>query len=229
MLARSCKYLRTHHIGLIALFVALGGTSYAAITLPANSVGNKQLKTGAVTLKKIERSTRRKLEGDEGPTGATGPQGPAGARGAMGPRGPQGPGAIRLDWSSSAPNDGAPTQTLYSSLGLSVTASCVDGNTVEPGLIYPRVRVLLGATGTGATANVTWTREGDNQAATSTFQDGVANGAVTVESPLADVRNRIEGHAILENSSRAAAVVFHAFSDDNANSCKVDAVLTPTS
>ncbi|MDT7802398.1 MAG: hypothetical protein QOI78_5831, partial [Actinomycetota bacterium] len=41
-------------ISLIALFVALGGTSYAAITtLPANSVGTAQLKTGAVTGAKL--------------------------------------------------------------------------------------------------------------------------------------------------------------------------------
>lgn len=38
---------------LLALFVALGGTSYAAITLPANSVGTKQLKKNAVTRSKI--------------------------------------------------------------------------------------------------------------------------------------------------------------------------------
>ena len=31
-----------------ALFVALGGTSYAAITLPANSVGSSQIRSGAV-------------------------------------------------------------------------------------------------------------------------------------------------------------------------------------
>jgi hypothetical protein len=40
-------------VALIALFVALGGTSYAAITLPKNSVGTKQLKDGAVTGAKI--------------------------------------------------------------------------------------------------------------------------------------------------------------------------------
>ena len=41
-------------IALIALFVALGGTSYAAITLPKNSVGTKQLKKNAVTGVKIK-------------------------------------------------------------------------------------------------------------------------------------------------------------------------------
>ena len=32
----------------LALFVALGGTSYAAVTLPRNSVGQKQLRDHAV-------------------------------------------------------------------------------------------------------------------------------------------------------------------------------------
>jgi len=42
-------------LSLIALFVALGGTSYAAITaLPANSVGTHQLKNNAVTGPKIK-------------------------------------------------------------------------------------------------------------------------------------------------------------------------------
>jgi len=41
-------------IALIALFVALGGTSYAAIHLPKNTVGAKQLKKNAVTAPKIK-------------------------------------------------------------------------------------------------------------------------------------------------------------------------------
>src|SRR6266567_1046505 len=38
----------------IALFVALGGTTYAAATLPRNSVGSKQLRSHAVTASKIK-------------------------------------------------------------------------------------------------------------------------------------------------------------------------------
>jgi hypothetical protein len=41
-------------VSLIALFVALGGTSYAAFAVPANSVGTKQLKNAAVTGAKIK-------------------------------------------------------------------------------------------------------------------------------------------------------------------------------
>jgi hypothetical protein len=50
-------------VALIALFVALGGTSYAAITsIPANSVGTKQLKDGAVTAAKISSSALEKAK-----------------------------------------------------------------------------------------------------------------------------------------------------------------------
>jgi len=40
-------------VSTIALIVALGGTSYAAFSLPKNSVGTKQLKNGAVTKAKL--------------------------------------------------------------------------------------------------------------------------------------------------------------------------------
>jgi hypothetical protein len=62
------SYLRRHHVGLLALFVALGGTSYAASQLPRNSVGTTQLRAGAVhasdigngavTLSKLGRGAR---------------------------------------------------------------------------------------------------------------------------------------------------------------------------
>jgi hypothetical protein len=44
-------------VACIALAVALGGTSYAATRLPANSVGTKQLKLGAVTGVKVKRDS----------------------------------------------------------------------------------------------------------------------------------------------------------------------------
>jgi hypothetical protein len=44
-------------VACLALIVALGGTSYAAIRLPANSVGTKQLKKGAVTGVKVKSNT----------------------------------------------------------------------------------------------------------------------------------------------------------------------------
>ena len=43
-------------VATLALFIALGGASYAAINLPKNSVGSKQLKKNAVTGAKIKKN-----------------------------------------------------------------------------------------------------------------------------------------------------------------------------
>jgi hypothetical protein len=75
-------------ISLIALFVALGGTSYAVIKLPAKSVGNRELKSNAVTSAKIRARAIARSDlspaarvGSRGPRGATGPAGTSGAPG----------------------------------------------------------------------------------------------------------------------------------------------------
>lgn len=47
------RYIRRHHIAMLALFVALGGTSYAAVNLPKGSVGNDQLQHASVTTLKV--------------------------------------------------------------------------------------------------------------------------------------------------------------------------------
>jgi len=51
------RFLRGNVIGLLALFIALGGTTYAATALPKNSVGTKQLKKNAVTAAKIKNGS----------------------------------------------------------------------------------------------------------------------------------------------------------------------------
>lgn len=77
-------------VATLALFIALGGVSYAAVKLPANSVGSKQLKNNAVTLKKISPKTRKALTGQAGATGAAGAQGSKGETGAPGADGANG-------------------------------------------------------------------------------------------------------------------------------------------
>ena len=42
-------------IACLALFIALGGTGYAAFKLPRHSVGNSQLKRNAVTSSKVKK------------------------------------------------------------------------------------------------------------------------------------------------------------------------------
>lgn len=88
-------YLRRHHIGLLALFIALGGTSYAAVSLSADSVGARELKNQAVGASEIKdgsimkRDLRERLyEGLRGGGGGAGSTGPAGPQGPPGPAGP---------------------------------------------------------------------------------------------------------------------------------------------
>ena len=54
---RILNYLRTNLVACIALFVSLGGTSYAAFSLPAGSVGAPQLKNHAITAVKFNPSS----------------------------------------------------------------------------------------------------------------------------------------------------------------------------
>lgn len=73
----------------IAVFLALGGTSYA---VARNSVGTAQLRNSAVTSEKIRNATIQRKDlsaaarvGSRGPRGALGAPGAAGAAGARGP------------------------------------------------------------------------------------------------------------------------------------------------
>lgn len=77
----------------VALVVALGGTSYAAITLPANSVGSRQLKSRAVSNSDIRGNAVTSGKVRDGSLRArdfAAGQLPAGARGAAGAQGQKG-------------------------------------------------------------------------------------------------------------------------------------------
>src|SRR3954463_11665148 len=74
----------------LAVFIALGGSSYAALKLPRNSVGTTQIRTGAVRSSEVKNgslrlpalatTTRRSLRGAAGPAGPQGPAGPAASK-----------------------------------------------------------------------------------------------------------------------------------------------------
>jgi hypothetical protein len=76
-------------VASFALAVALGGTSYAAVVLPAGSVGTKQLQNGAVVATKVKTHSLVAANFKLGqiPAGPQGAQGLAGPAGAAGPKG----------------------------------------------------------------------------------------------------------------------------------------------
>ena len=140
-MSRFSSYVRRHHIGLLALFVAMGGTSYAAFKLPKNSVGAKQIKANAVNSSKV--ANRSLLAGDfkagQLPAGAQGIQGLKGdkgdpcpasdpnCKGPKGDTGAQGPGALSFDGQF-------PTDTHFHRIalvnGVEVSIYCDPGNNI---------------------------------------------------------------------------------------------------
>jgi hypothetical protein len=128
-------YLRQHHVGLLALFIAMSGTAYAA-SLPRNSVGTPQLRNNAVTSAKVKDHSLLSKDFKagqlvRGPRGIQGLQGPAGAAGPMGP-----PGARGADGRS-----GATSVSVVDSAGVAIvagatqtaTASCPSGSSAVGG------------------------------------------------------------------------------------------------
>jgi hypothetical protein len=83
-------------VSSLALFVAIGGVSWAAVTLPKNSVGGSKIKKNAVTGVKVKDKSLKPsdfapgaLQAGVGPAGPAGPVGPAGATGDKGDAGPE--------------------------------------------------------------------------------------------------------------------------------------------
>jgi hypothetical protein len=72
--------------------VALGGTAYAGVSLPGNSVGPQQIQPGAVRSPDVLNRSLRRVDFRRGVLrpGATGPAGPQGAQGLPGATGQQG-------------------------------------------------------------------------------------------------------------------------------------------
>jgi len=99
----------------VALLLALGGTSIAAVNaLPRNSVGTAQLKANAVTSAKVRNGSLLKADFRSGslPAGPVGPQGPAGT-------------SAREDIAAETPTDSVSPKT--------VTATCSAGKKVIGG------------------------------------------------------------------------------------------------
>jgi hypothetical protein len=82
-------------VACAALFVSLGGVGYAAITLPKNSVGTKQLKRNAVNSAKVKKHSLLRSDFKRGQI-PRGPQGAQGIQGIQGPKGDPGTPATRL-------------------------------------------------------------------------------------------------------------------------------------
>ena len=107
-------------VSVMALFVALGGTSYAAAKLPKNSVGSAQIKTNGVGSSDVKNGSLRGVDFRAGelPAGPQGQQGVKGEKGDTGTPGQNGKdgvlGAVTVQRTDVALNDNT-TQAVEAS------------------------------------------------------------------------------------------------------------------
>jgi hypothetical protein len=127
-------------ISCLALFVALSGTSYAAITVTSKDVRNNSLTSADVRDRSLLGKDFKRGEVPAGARGATGPAGPAGAKGDPGATGDTGPVGPSEAFSSYTPGSGA----------LSSTPAGVESLALPAGAYLMTVSVTITATGAGA-------------------------------------------------------------------------------
>lgn len=138
-------------IAFAALFVALGGTGYAAVKINGRdivdgSVTGRKLADGTLSAQKLSSSARRTLRGARGATGAAGATGATGAAGTPGTpgapgaagtpgaTGPAGPGAMLASGRvrSVARNGAGPSTFFGAPLGISTAAAADELTTLSP-------------------------------------------------------------------------------------------------
>src|SRR5690349_4576611 len=102
-------------ISIVALIVALGGTSYAVSQLPKNSVGTKQLQRNAVTGAKVKNGSLSVRDfggtlpkGDKGDPGTPGTNGKDGTNGTNGSDGTNGTNGAAFVAHARCPGNSAP-------------------------------------------------------------------------------------------------------------------------
>jgi hypothetical protein len=153
----------------LALFVALGGTSYAAgATLAKNSVGSSQIRTAAVKSSDVAKDAITSIKVKDGalqasdfkagqlpagPQGAPGEKGPAGEKGAPGEKGEKGdPGTNGTNGSN-----GVSGFQIVEGADVNLAA----GATVNPSVFCPGGKVALsGGYSTSSSTDLVLNRSG---------------------------------------------------------------------
>jgi hypothetical protein len=78
------RFLRQNVIALLALFLALGGTSFAAASL----INGSKIKPHTIAKNRLTNKAIKQLKGNRGAQGLRGPTGAQGVQGVQGPPGP---------------------------------------------------------------------------------------------------------------------------------------------
>jgi hypothetical protein len=223
---RGHDWVRGNALGLVAIFLALGGTA-AAVQVAEDDDGRAARKGKGKA--RGGATAQAAAKGKRGPRGPQGPAGPAGAQGiagATGATGAQGPGAARLSFSQ--PDSDATLRTVATTNELTILAQCTEivGNT--------EIAVSARSSVAGATIAV-GTLESNNGAALA--GDLPLDGTVAVSpgqtvilstSASAGTTKSAFTQATFATASRTISVQFYAIANGNAGgSCQLRGTAVP--
>jgi hypothetical protein len=144
-------------MSVIAVFLALTGVGYAAFKLPKNSVGPKQIRSGAVNEAKLSAGAKAAMKGPKGD------------------QGPPGPGATSF---TTTLNQGTPLTAIATAPnGLTLLASCLTGPST--------VGLKIATTGGGNNIQVSGT-ETNGLTVTAADVDNISGATQTSDPSTAD-------------------------------------------
>lgn len=215
------KTLRSRHatvVAYLALFVALGGTSVAAVKLSKNSVRSSHIKNGQVKRADLAPGLR-------GP-GARGPQGPQGLQGERGAQGERG--LAGADGAPGAPGPQAVSVRLRASGSVAITPQW----SVEMVCSYSgstndlSFQVKSHSTATGRRVSAAWTSGpfGGAQTAQAPAPSGSADQTLIDVFGSGDDHAQWNGQILHSTTAGVDSVTFHAFIDGGG--CGMDGVGT---
>jgi hypothetical protein len=244
-------------IATLALFLALGGGAYAALKLPSNSVGSKQIKKNAVSSSKVANRSllARDFKAGQLPAGPQGLKGDKGdpcqptdpdCKGPKGDTGAQGPGAIRLDYFAPAHDNSsggspAPVETVAVVGELTIKASCQMAG--AGGVTIPTKLNITLATSVDADVNWGYVAQTDpnNGGSAPNTPEAHADGAKLTAGQSASLgvlgdlghfqtsNGRAEGEIVYRNAGRTITVTFHAMVFGTQNKCELEGLAVPSS
>ena len=218
---RSYRPRHTTVVAYLALFIALGGTSFAAVTLKRNSVRSAHIKNAQVKNPDLGADAVDSAKVGDGkllaqdfapgqlPQGQKGDTGGTGERGEQGQRGAQGPGAAKVV--HSAPGTGANTDVATAG-PWTISASCT--TVTVAGVTTTRLDVSARGPGGAEWAGMTAPNDGTPTPDTGAAPLNPATNTLMVSAgaPAAEF-NRLAFDFQLHSASEAATVSVNGLAD----------------
>lgn len=222
-------HLRTNLVAYLSLFVALGGTSYAAAKLPTNSVGASQIKQNAVRSGEVK--DRSLLARDFRPG-----QLPAGEKGEKGEKGEPGPQGATGAVDTSAFYDKTTSDARFLEVrSLDFNAPLGTAKGFNFGTIHLDVTcntttgaqlLVKGSSTTPAIVSSTYTSSSRGGGSTSPLAGRQGLSTTSENLFFADNNTQKEGVFLFRTPGKVITMTFHASATTLNNACELHATVT---